>query len=107
MKRKRHSVGRVSFTLRLPGDLVSQLDVESRESGLSRTQLVERLLRYAIAGWKTGKLAESQGLFRDIEADIERAIQNALRQAVREGGVDLALHWAEQVRKSVKRGGKS
>lgn len=80
-KTKKKGVARGSFTLRLPGDLLRELDQEAAEVGLSRNQLIERLIVHAMIGWRAAKKSDAAGLFEGLARDLEGIVEQTLRES--------------------------
>lgn len=89
--------------IRVEVDLLDKIDGMAADVGLSRTQLVNRLLRDMV---RMQTATEETGLFSEWEDHFEQIIEQALSRAMREGGIDAVLYQAKQAKKAAKKGSK-
>lgn len=86
--------------VRVDADVVKALDGMASDLGLSRAQLVNRLLRDVV---RMQAATEQTGLFDEWADHLGDMIEKAMSQAMREGGIDAVLHRAAEAKKAAKK----
>lgn len=81
-KRVKKRVELVPLSVRVDRSTRDELDRMAADVGMSRAQLVSRILRDVI---RVARLADDASLWDDWAADIERAVREAVDHAARQG----------------------
>jgi predicted transcriptional regulator len=105
---KKHGPRRVegdrkTVIVRLKPELADKLQAMADSAGLSRNQLIEHILT---TGCAFEEAAEATGASEAFEGMLRDVMESALRKAMRSGGIDLALHKAEQAKRAAKKAKK-
>lgn len=80
------------FSVRLPAELVGEIDAWAKEESLSRNALIGRLLRIGSTGRRMLNSRAAQPLFEEMKNTVQEAVETALQeQHRREIGATLAL----------------
>lgn len=97
---------RDQMTYRAPPELFVRLDKHAKLLGLSRNQLMTKLLRVSLDSMDLGEAAGekiSPSLFAEFGDLVAKGVEDGIREAMRHGGIELALHRSDEVRKQARR----
>ena len=102
-KRRTKATKTKQLGIRVDVETLDKIDAMATGLGLSRTQLVGRVLRDMV---RMENATAEGGLFSEWTADLERMIEHAMNRAMREGGIDAVLHRAKEAQKATRKGAK-
>lgn len=78
-KRTTRGVETKDISVRLPLDVVAWLDKQALVAGISRSAMIDRAFRFAMA---TDKAVEESGLFDEMFDELKRAISEQIAEGI-------------------------
>lgn len=101
--RKKRAHDPMQLGVRVDRQVVAEFDKIAADLGLSRTQLLGRVMRDVV---RMNKATKEGGLFAEWGDELAEVIEKAMQQAMRTGGIDAVIHGAKEAEKVAKKKGR-